>query len=278
MAATLTIRDGTPYWWDSPDIWVVPGDDPAGPAGAPVAGTPAYLWAHVANSGASDANGARVDFFWANPALQVLRSTSTMIGSAFADVAAGHAQDVLCLVPWTPVIVNGGHECVVAVVNHAADPLPAPPPDDFDPPAFHQVAQRNLAVLPASQMLMPLALTLSAPRRAAKSVRVRVEFGGELGREAMRRLDLREMRPATGRPVTAGLRREAACGHGRDVGAPELELSLPRGTQAAVHLSLHDEGLRRGEYQLVHVIEHDENRMLGGYTVVVIGESKGGRS
>jgi hypothetical protein len=126
MSVQLLIRDGSPEWYLSPDIWVVPGSNPNGPLGSPIAGQPAYLWAHVANTGDADASGVRVDFFWANPALQVLRSTATMIGAAYAVVPPGGAQDALCLVPWTPIVVNGGHECLVAVANHPADPLPDP--------------------------------------------------------------------------------------------------------------------------------------------------------
>src|ERR1700686_1264207 len=150
MAVQLVIRDGNPYWYLLPDIWVVPGADPAGPPGSPIAGQPACLWAHVSNTGDVDATGARVDFYWENPALQVLRSNATLVGSANVDVPAGGGQDALCLVPWTPVIVNGGHECLVAVVNHPADPLPDPPPDDFNPPLYPQVAQKNLTVLAAN--------------------------------------------------------------------------------------------------------------------------------
>ena len=34
MTIQLEIRDGNPDWWLSPDIWVVPGADPAAPPGA----------------------------------------------------------------------------------------------------------------------------------------------------------------------------------------------------------------------------------------------------
>jgi hypothetical protein len=189
MAVKLLIRDGNPYWWLSPDIWVVPGNDPNGAPAAPVAGQNAYLWAHVANTGSSDANGVRIDFFWANPALQVLRSTATLIGSAYGDIPAGGNQDVLCLVPWIPVIVNGGHECVVAVANHSGDPLPVPPPDDFGPPTYDQVAQRNLSVLIAAPQMMPMMLSMGAPQREDKTARIKVEIGGTVDREILQRLD-----------------------------------------------------------------------------------------
>ena len=34
MPAHLIIEDGQPLWWDSADIWVVPGNDPNGAPGA----------------------------------------------------------------------------------------------------------------------------------------------------------------------------------------------------------------------------------------------------
>src|SRR5918999_1722995 len=101
----LLIRDGDPYWWNSEDIWVVPGDDPTGAPGQPRAGQPAYLWALVRNEGRNDVVGARVDFFWSNPALGVLRSNSTLVGSGYVDLPAGESAEVLCVVAWTPVIV-----------------------------------------------------------------------------------------------------------------------------------------------------------------------------
>jgi hypothetical protein len=74
MSVQLVIRDGNPYWYLSPDIWVVPGNDPSGPPGSPIAGQTAYLGARVANTGSTGANGVRVDFYGANPALQVAMS------------------------------------------------------------------------------------------------------------------------------------------------------------------------------------------------------------
>ena len=51
MSLNLLIRDGEPHWWNSPDIWVVPGNDPNGPPGQPVAGEPAFIWGRIKNDG-----------------------------------------------------------------------------------------------------------------------------------------------------------------------------------------------------------------------------------
>ena len=50
MSVLLEIPDGNP-WWVSPNLWTVPGNDPNGPAGLPIAGQPAYLYAKVTNNG-----------------------------------------------------------------------------------------------------------------------------------------------------------------------------------------------------------------------------------
>lgn len=277
MAVKLIIRDGSPHWWLSPDIWVVPGNDPTGSPGAPIAGQPAYLWAHVANSGSSDANGARVDFFWANPALQVLRSTATAIGSAFADIPAGGSQDVLCLVPWIPVIVNDGHECVVAVVNHPGNPLPTPLPDDFAPPSYDQVAQINLSVVSAFSAVIFMTLAVAASRRRDKASRISLEVGGKVADETLRRLGIGKLRPAHPNAVKSGLHRKPGRdGADRDDGAPELDMKIGGGTQSSVYLSLKNDGLKQGEYQLVSVIESSGELMLGGYSFIVVPGNEGG--
>lgn len=116
MPAVLEIDDGAAAWWESPDIWVVPGSDPLGPPGVPSAGRPAYVWARVRNRGTTSVLSARVDFWWANPSAGVTRTLATQFGSAFVDVATGATEEVLCLSPWVPTFVNGGHECLVCEV------------------------------------------------------------------------------------------------------------------------------------------------------------------
>jgi len=59
MAVTLQIQDGSP-WWLSPNVWAVPGADPEGPPGTPIVDTPACLWAHVENLGATPVSDAQV--------------------------------------------------------------------------------------------------------------------------------------------------------------------------------------------------------------------------
>jgi hypothetical protein len=271
MSVEIGIRDGNPHWYLSPDIWVVPGSDPTASPGSPVAGQPAYLWARVTNTGHSDASGVRVDFYWANPALQVTRSNATLVGSAFADVPAGGTQDALCLVPWVPVIVNDGHECLVAVANHPGDPLPSPLPDAFDPPTYRQVAQKNLTVLAAGMGM--IAITVSGLQRVDKSVLLSTELGGELDANTLAGLGLRGFRSAKKMAVEVGLDRERRCVGEKDrLGKDRMELHVPRGTSAAVHLTVRAKTLARNEYQLVRVLEQTDGSVTGGLGLIVVSD------
>lgn len=144
MAIELEIRDGSPHWYLSPDVWVVanPGDTAES---QPIAGTACYLMAKVRNNGATNVTNATVRFYWANPAIGFDRNTATFIGQSFVSLTTGQVEDVLCLTPWIPEFLNEGHECILAEAFHSSDPLPAT--TDFNVPTDRHVAQKNLSVL-----------------------------------------------------------------------------------------------------------------------------------
>jgi hypothetical protein len=278
VAIQLEIRDGTPNWWLSPDIWVVPGSDPTGQPGAPIAGQPAYVWAHVENHGSSAADGTRIDFWWADPSTQILRSTAHFIGSANADLQPGAQQDVLCLVPWAVTMVNGGHECLIAVANHAGSSIPVPPPDDFNPPAYPEVAQLNLSVHVARVGIPARMLTIVAGPRADKRALVTATVGGELEAKQLRQLGLSGLTPAKAGKVEIGLAQEPMCTPEKgSLGKRELEFRISRGTKAAVHVAIRAPDMAKDEYALVQIAESDGDRTLGGYTFLVVSDRKGGR-
>jgi hypothetical protein len=274
MPAKLVIRDGQPQWWNSASIWVVPGEDPNGTPGSPVAGQPAYLWARVENQGDQGASGARVEFYWSNPATGVLRSNSTLVGSSFVDLAAGDVKDVLCIVPWIPVVVNDGHECVVAQVIHPADPLPSPLPDAFDPPSNHQVAQKNLTVLQVAQSMLVMPIQIVAPQRQAKLLRLRLEVGGELDRENLAQLRLDGFRPGPQPQVAAQLALDSGCDANGREGERELELKLGPGAARAVYLKVAPRRLAPRSYTLVHVIASEDERVFGGITYIAVSSEE----
>lgn len=273
MPAHLIIEDGQPWWWDSPDIWVVPGNDPNGPPGAPIAGTTNYLWGRVHNTGNSASNGVRVDFYWADPSGQIAVGAATQVGSAFADLPPGATQEVLCLVPWIPVIVNGGHECLLAVAHGAGDinPLPDPLPNGFpfQPTLHEQIAQRNVTVVLAARRAQLLAITVATLPRAAKKVALHIEQGGELPENVLATLGLARWQPAKEARVEAGLARLPHC-HGDGPGEQTLALEVPRGQALAVYLSLRAEALPARQYALLRVLETQDGKVMGGITYIVV--------
>jgi hypothetical protein len=145
MSVLLTIPDGNP-WYLSPNIWTVPGDDPTGTPGTPVAGENCYVYARVTNAGTDPVTDATVNFYWGNPAVGIDRSTANFIGQSYVSLDAGETEDVLCLQPWSVVLVNGGHECVIAEAFAVGiDPLPATLA--FNVPTDRHVAQRNFSII-----------------------------------------------------------------------------------------------------------------------------------
>jgi hypothetical protein len=174
MAVELEVRDGDP-WWLSPDVWTVPGD-PVGPPGLPVVGQATYLWARVRNNGSTGITNATVRFYWANPAVGFDRDTAHLVGTSFVSLAPAASAEVLCLAPWVPEWVNGGHECVLAEAYHTQDPLPATPA--FDVPTDRHVAQRNLSVVMALQSgMFRLQLVLYNTQRTARTFRLEAVQG-----------------------------------------------------------------------------------------------------
>jgi hypothetical protein len=274
MSMKLIIRDGSPDWWESTDIWVVPGPDPNGAIGTPVVGQPAYLWANVTNDGTEDASQVKVDFWVANPSLQIRKSTANHIGAAFADVAVNTTQSVLCLVPWNVTLINGGHECVVVEASSPADPLSPPlvDPDVLDAPTYRQIAQRNLSV---ATMLghgrHEIIISLSAGARVDKTVEVNLQAGGELSREALVSLGLRATRYVGPEHMAACLSTHSQCGMPALEESNSVRLHVPRGQSSAVYLDLEPrKRLKPDEYAVVRVVERDRGRVCGGLSVAVV--------
>jgi len=271
MSTTLAIRDGDPYWWNSPDIWVVPGSDPNGPPGQPVAGEPAFLWGRVRNTGDQTASGARLNFYWSNPATGVLRSNSTLVGSAFVDLNPENVKEVLCVIPWIPEIVNNGHECVIAEIIHPSDPLPSPLLDEFDPPNYHQIAQKNLNVLAMKKNMMVMAIQVAAPSRKEKLLLVTTEIGGTLDKQNLVQAGLENYQPAKRNSLKVSLSLEPACDESsKERMEKEVKLPLKPGTAKAIYLKVWPQELEPKTFLLLHVISREGQRVVGGITYIII--------
>ena len=150
---TAEINHGNP-WYLSPDIWVVPGDDPDGTPGIPAAGEGSYVWARVHNTGTVEVENVEVDFYWGNPATTLTPGSCTLIGSSFVSPPPGDAE-VLCVSQWVPSWVNNGHECLIVqlIEPGSTPPSPAVP---FNPQSDPQCAQHNLSLLASTGTMMNL--------------------------------------------------------------------------------------------------------------------------
>lgn len=273
----VEIRDGVPWWYLSADIWVVPGSDPLGLVGTPIAGKPAFVWAHLTNHAAFAIQNVRVDFYWAVPTPQILRPANP-IGSAFADLAAvgdpGSEADVLCLTPWPVTMVNGGHECLIAEAVYPGSSVPGALAY-FDA-GYPEIAQKNLTVLAASMAILPLTITVVAGSRQQKIARLMIETGQLLDPCSLMSLGLsKDLRPAKG-SVAAGLSARPSCAKGDGaVGEEKLLLEVAPGTAAAGYLTISAADLAEGEYALVNVLEFngDGERPVGGCAFVVVADA-----
>jgi len=232
-----------------------------------VAGKPAYLWARVTNDGDQAVTGARVNFYWSNPALGVLRSTANVVGFAFVDLAPTETKEVLCLARWTPIVVNAGHECLVAEVIHPSDPLPTPPPDDFDPPAYRQIAQRNVSVLTASPGMLLVPLQVATPPRLARDLHVAIEIGGALAPAMLAQHGLPTLRAIEPNTLRAALSLSGKCDESGD---EALDVTIEPGQARPVYLKLWPGDLQRGTYALIHIVARTRTALAGGITFVVL--------
>ncbi len=281
MSVLLEIPDGSP-WWLSPDIWTVPGNDPQGTPGLPIVGQPCYLWARVTNNGTDAVDNATVRFYWANPAVGFDRNTANHVGDANVSLNAGETQDVLCLVPWMPSFVNGGHECVLAEGFHQTlDPLPATP--DFDVPTDRHVAQRNLSVLMMAMHMQRFVLPFEIvnTQRAERAFTIKTAHG-----------ELEELKPLLKQLNIKVPRGKGAIRNVHFVADPnpcqdektdqdkdkddeahqKAVDGLRVGPRAKVGLSLIGE--LEGEAALLHVVQQADRKKVGGFSVLVMRSKK----
>jgi hypothetical protein len=174
MRSLLGDRGDRPFnacFWESPDIWTAVGDPSTTPdlppnhGGQVTAGQPATVYAHVWNLGFAPLAGIRVEFYWFNPSLGIDGAHGNLIGVARCELAgrgmAGSHKLVKCPVAWTPVSVNGGHECLVVRVSGIGDPIGG---NAWQPWLNRHVAQRNISVVSAGSPVMQLIANLDISR------------------------------------------------------------------------------------------------------------------
>jgi hypothetical protein len=250
MAVELEIRDGDP-WWLSPDIWAVPGDDPEGPPGIPIVDRPCFLHARVRNRGKTNVQDATVRFYWANPAIGPDRNTATLVGTSFVSLTPGQDADVLCLTPWSPIFVNGGHECLIAE-------------------AF---AQRNISVVMAAQKrLFHMSFEVHNPSRRKRRFTVRAKEGdrGQVERLLPALSPQVKLPKGWGRVTRAGFLRTPCPDEGQIDGAPQQidGLDASPGQRQGVTLA----GRLEGGAALLHVLQEIDGKTVGGLSVLVLAK------
>ncbi|KAF2276478.1 uncharacterized protein EI97DRAFT_458404 [Westerdykella ornata] len=72
------------------------------------------------------------------------KGMSLLVGQSFVDLDAGETKEVLCLSPWTPIVV--GHFCVICEISAPEDPSPFTSDSHWDIHDRH-VAQHNIDVI-----------------------------------------------------------------------------------------------------------------------------------
>lgn len=147
-------------FWESPDIYILPGVSPSLAPDIPprfgdvaLAGVDNTVYAHVWNLGRAPAHEVIVEFFWVNPSLGISAGSATRIGETWVALGArgsGQAHQVVkCPAPWAATFVNGGHECLlVRAWDIAADPLGTP---EWDAALNRHIGQRNIHVASAEE-------------------------------------------------------------------------------------------------------------------------------
>lgn len=265
MGVSLEIPHGTP-WWESMAIWTVPGTDPLGQPGPPVAGQPCYVWAHVLNTGSLPVQNATVNFYWANPGVGFDRTTATRIGSSYVSLCYPDEADVLCLTPWVPAFVNAGHVCLVVEVFHPAlDPLP--PGSAFRADTDRHVAQRNLSVLAMTGGAFHFAFEVDNPLRIDRefTIRVRTATAEQLA-AIVRCLGIRP-------PEHPGTLAELAFSHEPCPRAepttaepPEIRVRVARRARTGLSMI----GRIDGDAALLHVEQLHEGSVVGGLSLLVV--------
>lgn len=271
MAIELEIRDGDP-WWMSPDIWVVPGNDPEAAPGQPIVGTPAFLWARVRNNGSTGVQNATVRFYWADPSTGFDRNTAYFVGSSFVTLDPGQVGEVLCLQPWIPEFVNDGHECLLAEAFHlSGDPIPPSP--DFNVPTDRHVAQRNISVVTAStSSFFSYSFNIFNTERKDRVFRLMLELGNETQLKPL--IPTLDQNLGTvrldGKLTAAAVAQERCAGKEETMDLKTLieglELKVPANRKINRTLI----GKLEGGPALVHLLQRAGDRTIGGTSVLVL--------
>ncbi len=295
-AGDLGARPVLGPFWESPDVLLLAGADPAvAPAVPPdfgqtaLAGQPNTLYAHVWNFGVAPAPSVVVEFYWCDPSLGIGPSGAHLIGTTAVALGArgsGRSHAVVkCPTAWFPTFVNGGHECLlVRVWDETSDGLGTPP---WDAALNRHIGQRNIHVVAAGTGMHTMArlgaqpLLLPAPI-APLTLKVGPLYGEPaqvtVARAAPHEMPWLQLRtgargqfpaqaPATGRVLLSA---PATIGGGPSTGGPATQHDVS-GDDQQVALTTADKAPGPGEAHVYRVTASQRGQIFGGYTVVLLG-------
>lgn len=280
MAVKLWIKDGNP-WYLSPDIWVVPGNNPNGDPGPPTVNTPNYIWARVTNRGDTGVTNATVKYYWGNPGTLITRSSVAWIGTSYVSLASNESKDVLCVVPWIPTWINNGHECLIVEAFCAEDPLPPHSGDSvFGVPDNRQIAQLNLTVIldnpGQDHILVPFSAGVPA-KTHVKDWKLKVK---QTSLKALKGLEKQIGRlkaiEELNEKVRFGIQPYSPGQQLKEQGIQEIVLDFNDGRQRGYALSVFFPNETDGKGALLLVEEYMGDHLVGGIGVVVAGNEKRG--
>lgn len=290
-AGDLGARPVAGPFWESPDILIAPGVDPAHAPSVPdqlggvaKANQDNTVYAHVWNLGQAPCPDTLVEFYWFDPSLGFGGDKANFIGATWVDLRArgerGSHKLVRCPLSWRAKFLNGGHECLVARASQSVlDPLSAPA---WDASRNRHVGQRNIHVMSAEE----------AAQKPTLPIAVGPMFGGtgqvtvaRQATNAMPWLHLVTM-DRNALPGTGAATGDVGLTPPTPVGTPLPNLGgvpNPRGVgligdahgiggddqQVGFHATDDDPGA--GNAHVYRVTGHQDGRMFGGYTVVVVG-------
>ncbi len=287
-------------FWESPDIMIQPGVDPAVAPAIPnqfgdtaVSDQPNTLYAHIWNFGHAPAPEVIVEFYWCDPSLgfnalsaRLIAQTVTSLGARGSGKA--HAL-VKCPVAWQPQFLNGGHEClIVRAWDMSSDPLGTPP---WDASLNRHIGQRNIHVIQAAPNPMnarPSMRRLALPRLATAqfnaplTLKVGPLFGAPARIQVTRvvpsvvpwlqlRTGQRGKFPAQAAPTGLPyLSKPGTIGSGSPSDG-NAAVQIANSDDQQVNFTTTDAPPAPGEAHVYRVAASQGTQTFGGYTVIVMG-------
>jgi hypothetical protein len=278
-------------FWESPDIFILPGVAPAlappvppSLAGVADAGQDNTVYAHVWNLGQGAAIQALVEFYWFNPAMGFSEGHQNLIGFTRVDLgprtSAYCHRVVKCPQSWKASYTNGGHEClVVRVSDSVKDPLSNPA---WDASQNRHIGQRNIHVMTAAEAAAKPTLGIAVGPLFGQAAQLQVQRAQTTTMPWLHLVtNSRTLLPATGAatgdvgitaamPLGANLPNLGAISNARAAGL------IGDGTGATgdgqqVGFVTTDGNPGAGNAHVYRVSGSQNGQTFGGYTVVIVG-------